>query len=420
MLADLKRLWLLRPFRILIIARIVSNFGNGLGPIALAFGVLGLEDATASSLSIVMAAQMGPMVLFMLFGGVIADRFPRALVVGISDILLSGFVIANGYMLINGTATVFSLAVIAFISGTLNALWWPAFAGLIPEIVDEEDLQSANSVIGLGANGANIAGTVAGGIIVAGIGAGWAMVADGISFLIAGMLVFTLRKYGKTRVQNEHSPTVYDDLVHGWKEFSSRSWVVAVVAGYSIIAMIFESVFAVVGPVHAEQELGGPMPWSWILAALSIGMVAGVLLSMKVRPKRPLVVGLGAQIGVVTWILTMGVTNWIPLLMVSAFFAGIALDFFMVLWQTAMQSNIPRESLSRVTSYDAFGSLALAPLGLVLAGPLTEKFGSSTTLIYMGVIFMVVLAIMISVPAVRHLEGKSSELVGNPTKSPNP
>ena len=133
MLADLKRLWLLRPFRILLIARIVSNFGNGLGPIALAFGVLGLEDATASSLSIVMAAQMGPMVLFMLFGGVIADRFPRALVVGISDILLSGFVIANGYMLISGTATVLSLAVIAFISGSLHALWWPAFAGLIPD-----------------------------------------------------------------------------------------------------------------------------------------------------------------------------------------------------------------------------------------------------------------------------------------------
>jgi MFS family permease len=148
-------------------------------------------------------------------------------------------------------------------------------------------------------------------------------------------------------------------------------------------------------------------------------MVVGVLLSMKVRPKRPLVVGLGAQIGVVTWILTMGVTNWIPLLMVSAFFAGIALDFFMVLWQTAMQINIPRESLSRVTSYDAFGSLALAPLGLVLAGPLTEKFGSSTTLIYLGVIFLAILAVMISVPAVRHLEGKSAELVENPPKLPN-
>jgi MFS family permease len=394
----------------LLTARIISNLGNGLGPIALAFGVLSLDGATASSLSIVMAAQLGPMVLFMLFGGVLADRFPRALVVGASDILLSGFVIANGVMLINGTATVLSLAIIAFISGSLNALWWPAFAGLMPEIVDEEDLQSANSFVALGANGANIAGTVIGGIIVAGIGAGWAMVVDGVSFLIAGLLVFTLRKYGKTRLQNEHSPTVYADLVHGWKEFSSRSWVVAVVAGYSIIAMIFESVFAVVGPVHAEQELGGPKPWSWILAALSVGMVAGVLVSLKVRPKYPLVIGLGAQLGVVAWILTMGATNWIPLIMVSAFFAGIALDFFMVLWQTAMQSNIPRESLSRVTSYDAFGSLALAPIGLIVAGPVTEKFGSSTTLIAMGLIFIVVLAAILSVPAVRHLEGKTAEL----------
>ena len=401
-------------FRTLLIARIISNLGNGVAPIALAFGVLGLEGATPTTLSIVMAAQMGPMVLFMLFGGVLADRFPRALVVGISDIFLSGFVILNGVMLIQGSATVLSLAVIAFISGSLNALWWPAFAGLIPEIVAEDDLQSANSVVGLGANAANIAGTVAGGIIVAGIGAGWALVADGISFFVAGMLVFTLRSFGKTREQTEHSPTVFQDLAHGWKEFSSRSWVVAVVAGYAIIAMIFESVFAVVGPVHAEEVLGGPKPWSWILAALSAGMVAGVLVSMKVRPRHPLVIGLGAQLGVVIWIFTMGVTNWIPLIMVSAFFAGIALDFFMVLWQTAMQSNIPRESLSRVTSYDAFGSLALAPLGLIIAGPVTERFGSETTLIAMAALFLLVLGLMLAVPGVRKLEGQTADLGSKP------
>ena len=401
-------------FRTLLIARIISNLGNGVAPIALAFGVLGLEGATPTTLSIVMAAQMGPMVLFMLFGGVLADRFPRALVVGVSDIFLSGFVILNGVMLIQGSATVLSLAVIAFISGSLNALWWPAFAGLIPEIVSEDDLQSANSVVGLGANAANIAGTVAGGIIVAGIGAGWALVADGISFFVAGMLVFTLRSFGKTREQTEHSPTVFQDLAHGWKEFSSRSWVVAVVAGYAIIAMIFESVFAVVGPVHAEEVLGGPKPWSWILAALSAGMVAGVLVSMKVRPRHPLVIGLGAQLGVVIWIFTMGVTNWIPLIMVSAFFAGIALDFFMVLWQTAMQTNIPRESLSRVTSYDAFGSLALAPLGLIIAGPVTERFGSETTLIAMAALFLLVLGLMLAVPGVRKLEGQTADLGSKP------
>ena len=409
MFADLKKLWLIPAFRTLLIARIISNIGNGLGPIALAFGVLSLEGATPTSLSIVMAAQLGPLVVFMLFGGVLADRYPRALVVGTSDIFLSGFVVANGIMLINGSATVMSMAIIAFISGSLNALWWPAFAGLVPEVVPEEDLQSANSVIGLGANAANIAGTVAGGIIVAGIGAGWAMVTDGISFFIAGILVFTLRKFGKTRDTTEHTPSVFEDLAHGWKEFSSRSWVVTVVAGYCILNMIFESVLGVVGPVHAEQELGGPKPWSYILAALSVGMMAGVLVSLKVRPKQPLLIALVAQLGVAVWIFTIGVTNWIPLIMVSAFFAGIAFDFFFVLWQTAMQSNIPRESLSRVSSYDAFGSLVFAPFGLVIAGPITERIGTEQTLIGMGIIFAVVLAAMLSVASVRNLRGQNLE-----------
>jgi len=407
MLADLKKLWLIPAFRTLLIARITSNIGNGLGPIALAFGVLSLEGATPTSLSIVMAAQLGPLAAFMLFGGVLADRYPRALVAGTSDIFLSGFIVANGVMLINGSATVMSLAIIAFINGSLNALWWPAFAGLIPEVVPEEDLQSANSIVGLGANAANIAGTVAGGIIVAGIGAGWAMVTDGVSFFIAGILVFTLRKFGKTKDTTEHTPSVFEDLAHGWKEFSSRSWVVTVVAGYSILAMIFESLLGVVGPVHAEQELGGPKPWSYILAALSVGMMAGVLVSLKVRPKRPLLIALIAQLGVATWIFTIGVTNWIPLIMVSAFFAGIALDFFFVLWQTAMQSNIPRESLSRVSSYDAFGSLVFAPFGLVIAGPITEKIGTEQTLIAMAIIFAVVLAAMLSVASVRNLRGQN-------------
>ena len=409
MFADLKKLWLIPAFRTLLIARIISNIGNGLGPIAIAFGVLSLEGATPTSLSIVMAAQLGPLVVFMLFGGVLADRYPRALVVGTSDIFLSGFVVANGIMLINGSATVMSMAIIAFISGSLNALWWPAFAGLVPEVVPEEDLQSANSVIGLGANAANIAGTVAGGIIVAGIGAGWAMVTDGISFFIAGILVFTLRKFGKTRDTTEHTPSVFEDLAHGWKEFSSRSWVVTVVAGYCILNMIFESVLGVVGPVHAEQELGGPKPWSYILAALSVGMMAGVLVSLKVRPKQPLLIALVAQLGVAVWIFTIGVTNWIPLIMVSAFFAGIAFDFFFVLWQTAMQSNIPRESLSRVSSYDAFGSLVFAPFGLVIAGPITERIGTEQTLIGMGIIFAAVLAAMLSVASVRNLRGQNLE-----------
>ena len=404
MFADLSRLWAIPSFRKLLLARFISNYGNGLAPIALAFGVLDLKGATASDLSIVMASQMFPLVVFMLFGGVIADRYPRALIVGVSDIVLSLFVVYNGISFLDGKASILSLSVVAFVGGTLAALWWPAFSGLVPEVVPEELLQSANSVIGIGSNMSNIAGTVTGGVIVAYFGAGWGLIGDGITFFIAGILVFQLRGLGSTREQAEDSPTVLQDLVHGWREFVSRSWVVAVVAGYSVIAMLMESVFAVVGPVHAKNILGGAKPWSWILGALSAGMMCGVVVSLRVRPRRPLAAGLIAQVAFGVWLLVMATTNSLLVICLGAFFAGVAMDFFMVLWQTAMQSNIPRESLSRVTSYDAFGSLVFAPLGLVFAGPLAARLGSPHTLLLFSAVFFISLASMLSVPSVWRLK----------------
>lgn len=396
-------------FRTLLLARTISNFGNGLSPIAIAFGVLSLPGATPKSLSLVMFAQMLPIVAFMLIGGVIADRYPRALLIGSADMLLSVLVIGNGIALATHHATVQTMMVVGLLSGTLNAVWWPAMSGFIPELVSEEQLQPANSIIGFVVNFANIIGTVAGGIIVATIGAGYAIVVDGLTFFAAGFLVFQLRKYGRRREVTEHSPSVFEDLVHGWREFVSMKWVVTVVAGYSIIAMLFESAFAVVGPVLAKESLGGPKPWSWILASFSVGMVVGVLTTVKVRPKRPLFIGVAVQFGMVLWFLSMGKTQSIPFIMVCAFICGFAMDFFMVLWQTAMQSNVPSESISRVASYDAFGSLFFAPLGLVVAGPVVAKFGTQPTFTAYAVIMAIVVIAMLAVRDVRELPGQQIE-----------
>lgn len=410
---DLKKLWRLKPFRRLFLARVISNFGNGLAPVAIAFGVLGLDGATATDLSKVQAALMLPLVVFMLVGGIVADRFPRALIIGASDIVLSFVVITSGILFLLDQQSVNKLIVISLISGTLNALWWPAFMGITPEIVDEENLQSANSVIAFGANSMNIFGIVAGGALVAAIGPGWAIFGDGLTFLVAGILVLQLRKFGTKREVTEHSPTAFDDLIHGWKEFSSRSWVVAVVLGYTFIAMAFEAIFAVLGPYNAKLNLDGPRPWSWILAALSVGMAFGVVVAMKIRPKHPLVIGITAQFAMVMFMVSMGITTNIWLLMAIAFLCGIGMDLFMILWQTSLQTHIPRESLSRVASYDAFGSLALAPLGLILAGPAAERFGVGQAMIALGVMTAITLLAILSVSGVRRLEAKDPETATN-------
>lgn len=402
-MADAKRLLRSRNVRTLAAARLVSNFGNGIAPIALAFGVLGLPGATPTSLSIVMFCSMAPIVAFMLVGGVVADRFPRALLIGVTDMLLSAFVITNGVMLLTGTATVASISVIAFLSGILNAMWWPAMGGLMPELVEGKDLQQANSIIGMATNAASIVGTVTGGLLVAAIGAGPAIVVDGLTFLVAGILVFTLRGTGTRRETGEHAPSVLDDLVHGWREFVRLKWVVAVVAGYSILAMVFESLVAVLGPVRAKEALGGPRPWSYILAAWSAGMMVGVVAMLRVRLKRPLLTAMMWQLGMVSWFFALGFTTNLWILMAAAFACGIGFDVMMVTWQTALQQNVPQEALSRVSSYDAFGSLLFAPLGLLIAGPLSQRIGTPETARLFGVVSLVVLALIIAVKDVRDL-----------------
>ena len=87
MINQLKDLRAHDGFTSLAISRFISNFGNGLSPIALAYGVLSIPGADGSDLSLVMAARFVPLIAFMLFGGVIGDRFKRNRIVGTTDII---------------------------------------------------------------------------------------------------------------------------------------------------------------------------------------------------------------------------------------------------------------------------------------------------------------------------------------------
>lgn len=113
----------------LISARFISNVGNGLSPIALAYGVLSLDGANGKDLSLVMSARIFPMIALMLFGGVIGDRFKRNRIVGGTDILGSSFVAISAASFIFGFASVPLLIFMGFLFGVLNAVWWPAMSG---------------------------------------------------------------------------------------------------------------------------------------------------------------------------------------------------------------------------------------------------------------------------------------------------
>ena len=398
---QMRELGSFKGFTSLAISRFISNVGNGVSPIALAYGVLSLPGATGKDLSIVMAARFGPLLAFMLFGGVLADRFQRNRLVGGSDMLGSFLAATSAISLIVGFSSIWLLVLMGALFGILNAIWWPAMSGVLPEILPKEKLQEGNAVIGLMTNIGYIIGTLSGGIIVASLGAGWGLLVDAISFFIAGVIVWNLPLIGKIK---EKSPGILHDLIVGWKEFISRSWVIAMVIAFALINMAFESMLSVLGPLNFSDPQSGPKQWSYNLAGLAIGMLLGGIWILKVKIRRPLFLAMILVAISAVWDFSLAFDLPLFFSVFAAVFSGISLEIFMVTWNTSLQSHIPEESYSRVNSYDALGSYGIAPLGIVLAGPLAMHFGVHTMLWLTGLITLIAATLSLFVRSVRELE----------------
>jgi MFS family permease len=400
MRTQIKELRSHKGFSMLASSRFISNVGNGMSPIALAYGVLSIDGADGSDLSLVMAARFFPLVTFMLFGGVFADRFQRNRIVGGSDVIGSVIVGISALSFIGGFPHVWILVFMGALFGILNALWWPAMSGVLPEILPKEKLQEGNAVVGLMNNIGYVVGTLLGGVLVAGFNAGWALLVDAISFFIAGLLVWNLDLESKSRIE---SPGILHDLKVGWREFISRSWVVTMVFTFAIINMSFESMLQVLGPLNFDDPNTGPRYWSLNLAGMTVGMMLGGFIVLKMKFKRPLFISMILIAISVIWDFALALEMPLVICILAAIFSGLTVEFFMVTWATSMQNHIPEESYSRVTAYDALGSYGIAPIGIVIAGPLASYFGVSTMLIATGTLTLISACASLTVKSVRNL-----------------
>ncbi len=402
--ADIRALGSYSGFKKLAVARFISNVGNGIKPIALSFGVLGLPNGSASQLSLVLGSQMIPLLLFMLFGGVVGDRYKRNRIVGGTDIIGSAFVMVSATSFIFGFVSIPLLCVMGALFGFLNALWWPAFSGVLPEILPKDQLQRGNSVIGLLTNFGYTGGALLGGVLVAFAGSGWALAVDALSFFIAGILVWSL---DLPRIVREESGTMFHQLREGWREFIARKWVVSVVVAFTFINLAYESTLGVLGPLATKESGYGPREWSLILAVSTIGMIVTGVALLRFSLSKPLVYGITPMLFMSAWIfsITLASEIWIPIAM--AFFAGVAIEIFYVAWSTSMQHNIPEESYSRVISYDALGSYALAPIGLIFIGPLAEHIGTKNALYLLAGLVLMATLTALSVRDVRMVRNKT-------------
>ena len=182
-----------RQFRLLWLGQATSTLGDGLVPVALAFAVIESLDRGPTALGIVLAAQSLPLVVFVLAGGVWADRLPRQMVMLVSD-SVRGLVQATlAVLLLTETAEVWQLALLMAIYGTAQAFFQPAATGLVPATISPQRLQQANALLGLSRSLAFVVGPAVAGVIAATTNPGIVFAFDAVTFAVSATSLALLR-----------------------------------------------------------------------------------------------------------------------------------------------------------------------------------------------------------------------------------
>lgn len=398
-----------RGFRWFFLARAITMITGSMSSIALAFAVLEIDN-DPQSLSLVLAAFTLSNIVFLLFGGVVADRLPRALIIQscyVIDIVSIGTMAA---LLFTGTATIPLLALLSVLNGASTAFVLPAMQGIIPQLTTPEHLQQANAMLSFVRSATTIGGPIIAGIVVATAGPAWVMVAQAVAWAAAIPILAMVRLPPPV---HGGGTTLFHDLRVGWQEFSSRTWLWTIVVAFMIMNAIHIGAWGVVGPYIAKNDDRlGVAGWGWVVSAEGLGILLMTLVLMWFPLKRPLRYGM---IGMATFAIPLTVLGAHPavvLLAIAAFLAGAGAEVFSTGWNVAMMENIPGDKLSRVYSYDMLGSYVVLPVGTLVYGWLVTHSDVVTVLIWSGVVYAVIALLALLIPSVWRM-GRPAEALAD-------
>jgi MFS family permease len=385
---DIARVLRHRDFRFLWLSQTTSSIGDAIVFVALALFVID-RTGSATDLGLVLAAGALPLLVFVLVGGVWADRLPRHAVVIVTDLVRFALHALLAVLIFTGEVTIWQLVVIEAVFGAAEAFFRPAVSGLVPQTVPERDIQPASALMGMSRNAATMMGPALATALVLTAGAGWAFAVDSATFLVSAACVTQVRPRRRELAPSPAGqpadgaarPSVWSEMREGYREVRSRAWIWATLVAFSVINLTGLAPLFVLGPIVARERYGHTAIYGVVVAILGVGTIAGSLAGVNWRPRHPMRM---ATLAIMLWppsivLFGAGVTLWLVLPAVAL--AGLGVALFDVWWLTALAERVPPDKLSRVTSYDWVVSLGLLPLGLIFAGPLASALGAVAVLI---------------------------------------
>ncbi|WP_433259710.1 MFS transporter (plasmid) [Streptosporangium sp. CA-135522] len=387
-------------YRWYFLARFSSVTGTTVAPLGLAFAVLQAGGGPAD-LSLVLVAGPVIFLLVMPVAGVAADRFPRQVIIITCQVVSGLTQAATAAAILTGTADTEMLAGLALLTGAAGAFFQPAMKGLLPQLVDGPMLAHANALLQLAGNGIAIGGPALAGLVIAGIGPGWVLAFDALSFGVSAVIFLTLRLPPISRPRPRQG--VVADLAAGWSAFTCRRWLWVLTVQGALTAGCWAAGVSVLGPVYADRYLDGAMGWGVVNSAIGVGLAAGSVASLLLRPARVGLIVCGAALVEALLLVAMAAGWPLPLIAVAGAFTGAGGTMQLIAWTSYMQEHVPDEYLSRVLSITALVGTLLVPVFYALAGPSAEAFGIQPVLWACTAIVIAAAAVSIFVTEVRQL-----------------
>jgi MFS family permease len=367
-----------RDFRLLWGGQTVSFVGDAAFLVALGWRVTDLTGK-ASSLGFVLALESLAMLTTLLWGGVLADRYSRRLLMISSDlaraVVMAVFAAVDGA----GHLTLGVILVLAVLFGLGDGFFQPAFSGIVPLVVEQPMLPSANSWLGIARNGSAVVGPAIASALYGTLGPTVVWSIDAGSFVVSAAALWIARP----RVSTPAEPLgLRRELAEGFRYVMSVPWIWTGIGAATVILMLAMAPYTALLPRVVQHHYHrGVGSYGLLFSAMAAGMVAGSLAWAKWHPRRGRVVVCFASFGVNDLgILVVALSPWYPLAVAAAAWRGLWIGVGIAAWTTLVTELVPEHLLSRVFSFDFFGSLGLTPVGFALAGAVASAVAPTTIL----------------------------------------
>ncbi len=374
-----------------------SLLGTTMSALAVSFAVLD-DGGTASDLGVVLAAGIVPQVLFMLGGGVLADRLGRRPVMLSADATRCAAQAALAGAVLAGHPALWVFVLLATVRGTGDAVFTPALSGLTVELAPRDDLVNANALLSAARSAAVVVGPSLAGVLVALAGPGTVIALDAASYAASVLALASLR-LPAARTAAAHS--YLQDLRDGWAEFRGRPWLVITTVQFTLFNLLTWGPYLLLGPVLSQDYLGGAGAWGAIMACYGGGSVLGAVAALGRNPRRPIVAATVATFGYGVPCALLALRAPVAAVAAGALVAGAGSALGGTFAAAAEQQQLPPGVLSRVSAFQAVAAFAFGPVAFAAAGPVAAVVGARTVLGFGAAWSTLSCAVVLALPAVR-------------------